>query len=283
MKIQAAISPCPNDVFIFSGLISREACQLGDPEIDFVFHELETLNLGVQAGRWGLAKLSYANYPLCEGQYSLLTCGGALGRGCGPLLLSNRGAWDPELEVLLPGRFTTANFLFDFFIQGNPSNVEAILDPSILPGLKKVYLPFDELYRRLQGPEPCQGVVIHEMRFTYSADGLALIRDLGEYWEQSTGFPIPLGALAINKRLETEFPGISGQLEAMVRRSLDWAYAHSEQALELCRQYSQALSDSVLRSHIELYVNDFTRNLGTDGEAAVAFFLQRQRNSPHRL
>lgn len=267
MKIRAAISPCPNDVFIFSGLLSGATHRPGDPEFAFAFHDLETLNRDVQAGRWDMAKISYANFPFCAGNYRLLRCGGALGRGCGPLLLSNRDGWDPGAEVLVPGKFTTANFLLDFYRHGQAGSSP----------LRKVFLPFDELYRRLLGAEPCQGVVIHEMRFTYASDGLHLVRDLGEYWEGATGFPIPLGAVALNRSLDggnTELPQI---VESLIRRSLDWAYAHPEPALDLCRRYSQSLSEAVLQSHIDLYVNAFSRDIGADGEAAVAFFLDRLR------
>jgi 1,4-dihydroxy-6-naphthoate synthase len=277
VKIRAAISPCPNDVFIFAGLIEG-AVPAGGPsgsglEFDFEFHELETLNLGAQEGRWDLAKISYANYASCAGEYRLLRCGGALGRGCGPLLLSNREGFDPAMEVLVPGRHTTANFLLDFYGRrmvpprkdGGPA------------AFRKVFMPFDELYRRLSGPAPCQGVVIHEMRFTYAADGLRLIRDLGEFWETATGYPIPLGAVAHRRGLETARPGLSGAVEAAIRKSLDWSYAHPAEALAMCRKHSQSMSEPVLQSHIDLYVNSFTRDIGTQGDAAVEYFLSQQR------
>jgi 1,4-dihydroxy-6-naphthoate synthase len=285
MKIHAAISPCPNDIFIFAGLISGGARAHG-LDFDFEFHELETLNREANEGRWDLAKISYANHAACAAEYRLLRCGGALGRGCGPLLLSNRPAranasagapegarvekahWDSRAEVLVPGERTTANFLLDFFAAdgaGAPARP-----------LRKTFLPFDELYRRLLGPGPCQGVVIHEMRFTYAADGLHLVRDLGAFWEERTGFPIPLGAVALRKRLEAAQPGIGVAVEDAIRASLGWSHAHPEAALELCRAHSQSMADAVLRSHIDLYVNDFSRDIGAEGEAAVAFFLARQ-------
>ena len=237
--------------------------QPDDPNFEFAFHDVETLNLEAQAGHWDLSKISYANYPFCSERYLLLRCGGALGRGCGPLLLSNRGGWNPEAEILVPGQFTTANFLLDFF--------------SPTPLLRKVFLPFDQLYRRLMSPEACQGVVIHEMRFTYAADGLHLIQDLGEFWEWKTSHPIPLGAVALRKELMAANPGLAGQVESLIRRSLDWAYSHSELALALCRQYSQSPSEAVLKAHIDLYVNAFSRDLGSLGEAAVAHFLDSHR------
>jgi 1,4-dihydroxy-6-naphthoate synthase len=265
LRLSAAISPCPNDVFIFAGLILGAVKRPGW-DIDFEFHELETLNRGALRGRWDAAKISYANYRNCAARYSLLRCGGALGRGCGPLLLSNGAPWDPGAEVLVPGEHTTANFLLDSFHAAGGS----------ARPLRKAFLPFDELYRRLLGPEPCQGVVIHEMRFTYAADGLALIRDLGAHWEETTGHAIPLGALALRSDLIRAAPDLAGDLEELVRASLDWARANAGEALALCRRHAQSMAEDVLRSHIDLYVTDFTRDLGADGDAAVRHFLALQ-------
>ncbi len=274
MKIRAAISPCPNDVFIFAGLIEGQVPAPG-LEFQFDYHDLETLNRDAQKGLWDMAKISYANHVFCASEYRLLRCGGALGRGCGPLLLSNRpgaaaGAWDPAAPVLVPGEHTTANFLLEFFAASGSAG-------SAPARLRKRFLPFDELYRRLQASEPCQGVVIHEMRFTYAADGLHLVRDLGGYWEQATGYPIPLGAVALRKSLEPQRPGLAEAVEAAIRASLAWSYAHPQAAMRLCRSHSQSMAEPVLRAHIDLYVNAFTRDIGLEGEAAAAFFLERQR------
>jgi 5,8-dihydroxy-2-naphthoate synthase len=285
VRIRAAISPCPNDVFIFAGLLSGEV-RAPDLEFEFAYHELETLNRDAAAGLWDLVKISYANAAAVAGEYRLLRCGGALGRGCGPLLLSNRPAmgqalWNPEAEILVPGIRTTANFLLDFFAAGE-TGMAGSAPPAVPvppPALRKTFLPFDELYRRLLGPQPCQGVVIHEMRFTYAADGLRLVRDLGAFWEERTGLPIPLGAVALRNGLEASWPGASGRVEAAIRASLDWSYAHPQAALELCRAHSQSMSDAVLQSHIDLYVNGFSRDIGPEGEAAVEFFLSRQTRS----
>ena len=203
MRLTAAVSPCPNDVFIHAGLILGE---VRDPEWDIAweFHELETLNLGAARGRWDLAKISYANFRACAASYGLLRCGGALGRGCGPLLLTNGGDWDPGAEVLVPGEHTTAHFLLDFFHAGGPG-AEPGAPGGVSPGgrtLRKAFRPLDRLYGRLREGAPRQGVVIHEMRFTYADDGLRLSRDLGAHWEEKTGHPIPLGAMALRRSLE---------------------------------------------------------------------------------
>lgn len=269
MNLSAAISPCPNDVFIFAGLILGE---VRDPEITFAFefHELETLNLGAGQDAWDMVKISYANHRNCADTHALLRCGGALGRGCGPLLLSNGGPFDPDAEVLVPGEHTTANFLLDFH-QGQ-------LVGGARP-LRKNFLPFDRLYRRLLESKPAQGVVIHEMRFTYAADGLTMLRDLGAQWEERTGHPIPLGAVALRRSLEARDAALPGQVEAMIRASLLWSRAHPQAAIELCRRHAQSMDDAVLRSHIDLYVNEFSLDLGPVGDAAVAYFLGRQKAS----
>jgi 1,4-dihydroxy-6-naphthoate synthase len=273
MRLSIAISPCPNDVFIFGGLIAGKVPAYG-LEFAFEFLELESLNSGARQGRWDVAKISYANAAGLPG-YRLLRCGGALGRGCGPLLLSNRAGtggvavFDPAAPVLVPGERTTAHFLLEFHHRNG--NVTGRGRP-----LRKEFLPFDALYRRLLGPEPCQGVVIHEMRFTYARDGLFLVRDLGEYWESRTGYPIPLGAVALATAAEGRMPGLGDAVEAAIRDSLDWSYAHETEALDLCRLHAQSMEDAVLRSHIGLYVNGFSRDLGQEGDRAVAHFLEMQ-------
>ncbi len=258
MKLRVGISPCPNDVFIFSGILLGKAKPPW--EVDFIFEDVQTLNRLTQEGSGDLMKISYANALNCA-DYALLRCGGALGRGCGPLLLTGGEPWNPQAEVLVPGEQTTAHFLLNFWAKDS---------------LRKRFLPFDELYRELQSRPDAQGVVIHEMRFTYARDGLRLVQDLGEHWEKATGFPIPLGALAYRRR-----PGMPSpeEIETAVRESLDWAWAHEAEALELCARYSQSMEPEVMRAHIDLYVNEFSRDLGETGSAAVDFFFTRLRKS----
>lgn len=278
MKLSLAISPCPNDVFIFAGLIGG-AVRAAGLEFACEFLELESLNRGAREGRWDVAKISYANAAGLPG-YRLLRCGGALGRGCGPLLLSNRAAadgragFDPSAPVLVPGERTTAHFLLEFFHRNGQVTGAGV--PAPVAGLRKEFLPFDALYRRLLAPEPCQGVVIHEMRFTYARDGLFLVRDLGAFWESATGHPIPLGAVALSAAAEARAPGLGAAVESAIRASLDWSYAHEAEALALCRHHSQSMDEAVLRSHIALYVNGFSRDLGPEGDRAVAHFLELQ-------
>ena len=265
MRLKIGISPCPNDIFIFSGLIlgKVEGPDCENPQWDFEFHDVETLNGLSQRGKLDLLKISYANYVFCSDQYALLNCGGALGRNCGPLLLTHAGVWDIQRPVYIPGEFTTANFLFDFFAG---------------KAYKKIFLPFDELYEKLLSEKNSQGVVIHEKRFCYKDDGLNLIQDLGEYWELRTSYPIPLGGVVYKKSWNSQIQNFSQYCEALVRKSLHWARQNVSEALILCKEYSQSLSDEVIKAHIDLYVNDFSVDIGLEGTAAVEFFLKSQQN-----
>lgn len=253
------ISPCPNDVYIFAGLILGKVGWDG-PAIRIAYEDVETLNARARAGEYDIVKISYANYRFVEADYDLLKYGGALGRGVGPLLLAHgASSFDPEAEVLVPGEYTTANFLLDFYL-GNDRP------------LKKRFLPFDTLYAELCNRPGAQGVVIHEKRFTYQRDGLTLLQDLGEHWEAVTGHPIPLGAIIAKRSL-----GLSVKIDDLSARSLAWADANPDEAFELCRKYAADLTDGVIQAHIDLYVNRYSRDLGADGEAALDFFFAQQR------
>ena len=253
-ELTLGISPCPNDIYIFSGLLLGKV-QIEGMDFHVDFQDVETLNARAQAGAMDIVKISYANFVHCRENYDLLRSGGALGRGVGPLLLSNGGGWDPDGEVLVPGEFTTANFLLDFYA-GRP--------------LRKRFLPFDALYAELLETPGGQGVVIHEKRFTYAADGLTLLQDLGDFWESETGFAIPLGAIATRKGLD------QGKLAVGVRESLRWAQMHDAEAFTLCREYASDLNPEVVRAHIDLYVNSFSEDVGPEGQAAVEFFFRKQ-------
>ena len=243
---------------IFSlGLILGQVAWDGPPFI-IAYEDVESLNGRARAQEYDVIKISYATYPLVAGQYELLPSGGALGRGVGPLLLRNGGVHlDPDAELLVPGEFTTANFLLDFYLGRS---------------VRKRYLPFDRLYDELCNRPGAQGVVIHEKRFTYAQDGLTLIQDLGEHWEAQTGHPIPLGAIISRRDAGID----AAKIDDLVRRSLAWADSHPEAAFALCREHAQDLADGVIQAHIDLYVNQYSRELGDDGRAAITFFLAEQ-------
>jgi 1,4-dihydroxy-6-naphthoate synthase len=253
MTLQLCISPCPNDVYIFAGILLGKVTH---PELTFetTYLDVQAANEAAATEQFDIIKISYAAYPALKTAYELLPCGGALGRGCGPLLLKNGTApFDSTQTVLAPGAQTTANFLLDFWANAP---------------LTKNFLPFDALYEELQHTPGAQGVVIHEKRFTYEADGLTLIQDLGEFWEAQTGYAIPLGAILCRRAL-----GLAEPVAALIRESLTWADSHRDQALALCREYAQDLTDGVIEAHIGLYVNAYSYDLGAEGGAAVEYFI----------
>ena len=263
-QLSLGISPCPNDVYIFAGLLLGESNAHGLRFAPVHFEDVETLNSLSASGALAVCKISYGNYSRIENAYELLPCGGALGRGVGPLLLMNGAAdgFDPHRELLVPGEWTTANFLLDYFLKQS--------------GTRKRFLPFDELYAALCNQPGAQGVVIHEKRFTYAADGLTLVQDLGEYWERETGHAIPLGAIAVRRDLGAD---TIARVTNAVRESLEWADAHRAEAFDLCREYASDLTDGVIEAHIRLYVNEYSHDLGAEGREAVRFFQAATRQT----
>jgi len=258
MTLSLGISPCPNDVYIFAGLLLGKSNAHGITFDPVAFEDVETLNTLSASGEIAVCKISYGNYPRVASGYELLPCGGALGRGVGPLLLTNGAAdgFDSKRELLVPGEWTTANFLLDFYLKQADT--------------RKRFLPFDQLYDALCNQPGAQGVVIHEKRFTYAADGLTLVCDLGEHWENETGHAIPLGAIAARRDLGVD---TIARVTDAVRESLEWADANRDEAFDLCRHYASDLTDGVIESHIGLYVNGYSHDLGDDGREAVQFFL----------
>ncbi|MEY3764578.1 MAG: hypothetical protein RLZ42_1238 [Armatimonadota bacterium] len=246
--MKLVISPCPNDVWVFAGWMLGH---IGGPHVDVEFLDVQAANelLISGGGDADVIKVSYGVWNALGDAWQPLRSGGALGRGCGPLLLQNT-AGPAQATVLVPGRHTTANLLLDVYLGDEV--------------VTKEFLPFDALYARLCAEPGCRGVVIHESRFTYQRDGLTLIQDLGENWERVTGAPIPLGLIVHRVGLDTE------AIDVTIRKSIAWAEAHPEEALALCARYAQELDPEVMKAHIGLYVNGFTVDIGPDGEAAIA-------------
>jgi 1,4-dihydroxy-6-naphthoate synthase len=250
--LSLGISPCPNDVYIFAGILLGA---ISSPNLRFLvdFEDVQTLNQRALASEGDILKISYAAYPALKDTYNPLPCGGALGRGVGPLLLCNGPVPDSIRHISVPGEQTTANFLLDFYLQRK---------------VNKNYLPFDRLYEHLLATPNAVGVVIHEKRFTYQKDNLTLIQDLGEFWEEKTGFPIPLGAIITKTDLN-----IAEEMSDLIRQSIRWAESYPEETLNLCRKYADDMDDAVIQAHIDLYVNQYSYDLGAEGQEAVDFFL----------
>ncbi len=250
--LSLAFSPCPNDTYIFHGLVhGLSACGLSFATP--VLADVEELNRQALKGRFDVSKLSFHGFAHVLDEYSLLSAGSALGRGCGPLLVTARPDFNiiPGVKIAIPGEMTTAALLLRLFLE-----VEAEF---------KV-MRFDRIVDALAAGEVDYGVIIHESRFTYEKMNLFCEQDLGEWWEKKTGLPIPLGCIGARTSLGT---ARLKEIDGAIRDSLLFARENPRESLAYIRQYAQEMVDDVLKSHIALYVNDFSLELGVEGVAAV--------------
>ncbi len=254
MRLSLGISTCPNDTFIYEALV--HGLENSPFEWDVHFADVQTLNEMVRRGELDVAKVSAQVYPKVDRNYRCLSCGGAIGYGCGPLLLSSESsAFDPGRPVTLPGAETTAALLYRFWhskTQNGPLAVDFAL--------------FDQVYRSLREKQISQGVVIHEHRFTWKRDGLYLLQDLGAFWEENTGTPIPLG-IAVAKRSLGD--GVISAVESEIRKSLEIARRRTQLVTHFVEKLAQIDDPNVMEAHIRMFVNDFSENVGGPGWAAL--------------
>jgi 1,4-dihydroxy-6-naphthoate synthase len=253
--VKIAYSPCPNDTFVFHawahGLLD------GAPPLDVTFADIDVTNTAAERGEFDVVKVSYAALPWLLDQYALLPSGGALGRGCGPLVLTRGDV--PDLDgrtVAVPSERSTAYLLFRLWAVGQrPARIEVVPFATIMPAVR------DGAYDA--------GLVIHEARFTYPAYGLQSLIDLGEWWERDTGLPIPLGAILARRSLNTLTLGRTA------RASVEYAWAHPTDSAAYVAAHADEMAPDVQQQHIALYVNEFTRDLGDEGYAAATALLDR--------
>lgn len=255
--MRIAFSPCPNDTFVFHALV--HGLVPGAPELDVTFADVDVTNTAALDGRFDLVKVSYAALPWLLDAYRLLPCGGALGRGCGPLLLTAGRADISGATVAVPGDRTTAYLLFRLWAAQTGQ----------VPGRIEV-VPFHEIMPGVAAGRYDAGLVIHEARFTYQRYGLTSLVDLGEWWEGDTGLPIPLGAI-LAKRGTVDATAATEWVRASVRAA--WADPEAGRAYVLA--HAQEMEPDVVDQHIKLYVNEFTEDLGADGLAAARALLHR--------
>lgn len=258
-ELSLGYSPCPNDTFIFYGLIHAKV-----PCWDITFKEqledVETLNRLALEGCLDLTKISYHAFGHLRDQYALLRSGGALGRGCGPLVIAPETTTMEQLcgkRIAIPGQLTTANLLLQLYGEGYD---------------ELLIVPFEQVMPAIQSGKAAAGVIIHESRFTYQQYGMKQVLDLGQWWEQDTGCPIPLGGILAKRSLGAE---TINRIDTALRQSVEYAYAHPQEPGHYIRQHSQELEEAVVRSHIDLYVNDFSVDLGDEGIRAVTTLLSR--------
>ena len=246
-------SPCPNDTFIFYALTHGK---VRVPGIEFreQLEDVETLNRMALGGELDITKISYHALGHLREKYALLRSGGALGRGCGPLIVARAGTTLDDLKtgsVAIPGELTTAYLLLRLF------------DPSIE---NVTVMTFDRIMSAVSKGDATAGLIIHESRFTYPLYKLEKILDLGEWWERYSGLPIPLGGILGKRSLGRDF---LIRVEEGIRESIRYAGTHPDEVMGYCRRYSQEMDERVMRSHIDLYVNMFSLDLGRDGLLAV--------------
>lgn len=262
MELTIGFSPCPNDTFIFDALIHQKVDTEG---LQFRPHlaDVEELNRLAFQGTLPITKLSYHALGHLIDRYALLESGSALGRNCGPLLIARTPLEASQLadaKVAIPGKYTTANFLF------------SLAYPQVV---QKEELLFSEIEQVVVDGRADAGVIIHENRFTYQNKGLVKIRDLGEYWESTTGYPIPLGGIVVRRDLPRD---IQHTIDRVLRRSVTYAQEHPEASRTYVRAHAQEMDEAVMYAHIDLYVNEFTRQLGIEGrEAVLHLFKEAQQ------
>ncbi|MGV9450124.1 1,4-dihydroxy-6-naphthoate synthase [Streptomyces sp. NPDC003635] len=261
MSLQIAYSPCPNDTFVFDALAHGRVP--GAPGLDVTFADIDVTNGMAERGEFDVLKVSYAVLPYVLDRYALLPCGGALGRGCGPLVLTREPGLDlTGRTVAVPSERSTAYLLFRLWAAD-----------TLTGGVGEiVVMPFHEIMPAVRDGKVDAGLVIHEARFTYRNYGLHKLADMGEHWEHTTGLPIPLGAIIAKRSLGAE---ALTRLAESVRASVLAAWDDPDVSRPYVMEHAQEMDPAVADQHIGLYVNEFTAGLGEDGYAAVRGLLTR--------
>lgn len=257
MKLTLGYSPCPNDTFIFDALANKKI-DTGDFEFEIVLEDVQTLNKWATESKLDISKISYGVLPIVLDKYVVLDSGSALGKGVGPLLIKNEELKIKNVEdrtIAIPGENTTAHLLFSLAYP-NAKN--------------KVFLRYDQIEQFVLDGKGL-GVIIHENRFTYEAKGLHKIIDLGDYWEQKTSHSIPLGGIAISRKINKQ---TAIQINRLIKQSIEYSFADYPVLSSYVKQHAQEMSEDVMRKHIDLYVNDYSLELGKDGKDAIIKLLK---------
>jgi len=259
-------SPCPNDCFIFDAMLHGKIDTEG-LEFDVFMEDVETLNQKAFKGELDITKLSYHAYAHLTKKYQLLNAGSALGNNCGPLLITNKNdlsglvselrSPDSKLKIAIPGKYTTANFLLSLAFPEATDKVEMV---------------FSDIEDAVLTGKVDAGLIIHENRFTYEQKGLKKIIDLGEYWETLTKAPIPLGGIVIKRGFPNE---LKATFDRVLRKSVEYAFANPKSSLSFVKEHAQEMSEEVMYKHIDLYVNNYSVDLGKEGKRAVKLLFDK--------
>lgn len=266
MTYNLAFSPCPNDTFIFAA-IAQQMIDLEGLSFEIQLADVEALNQMALREEGEMIKMSFRAWLELRDQYTLLESGAALGFGNGPLLISRKPLTQAQIRnglVALPGEYTTAHFLFSmaFPDAGN-----------------KEFMLFSDIENAVLTGKTDAGVIIHENRFTYEQKGLVKLMDLGAFWEEKTNAPIPLGGIFVKTILGAE---ILEKMNRILHRSVQYAFDHPDAVMPFVREHAQEMDEVVMRKHIDLYVNEFTLNLGKEGNRAVEALLRHANLTPSR-
>jgi len=267
-------SPCPNDTFIFYALIHG---RVDTDALKFkeILLDVETLNQKALNTELDLTKISYHAFGHLRDKYRLLRAGGALGKGCGPLVVAKHDYTMQELrnkKIAIPGKLTTAFLLLQLFDPAFSYQLSAISHQLS----NVIEMPFHKIMDAVAREEVDAGLIIHESRFTYPSYGLKQVLDLGEWWEKATGLPIPLGCIIAKQSLGE---GMNKNINALIRQSVEYAFKNRSEPTDYIKKNSQELSDEVINRHIDLYVNDYSLDIGQDGEKAVKELLFRAEDA----
>lgn len=253
-------SPCPNDTFIFYGLVHNKI-DTGGLRFRERLLDVETLNQKALSAELDITKVSVHVYEYLRDKYCLLRSGGAMGRGCGPLIVAKTKTPVEALKgkkIAIPGRMTTAYLLLRIYDAALGGNV--------------VVLPFDRIMHAVKDGSVDAGLIIHESRFTYPQYGLCCVMDLGQWWESETGLPLPLGCVIAKRNLGKE---TAEDIERLIKKSVEYAFSRREETKGYIKAHSQEIDDNVIDQHINLYVNDYSADFGNEGMAAVEELFRR--------
>ena len=257
MKLTLGFSPCPNDTFIFDALVHHKIDTEG-LEFEVIFADVEQLNKWAFQRKLDITKLSYNAFTHCVNDYALLDSGSALGNNCGPLLIKKPNTiLTKESKIAIPGKYTTANMLFNIAFPNHQNKVEML---------------FSEIENKVLEGRVDAGLIIHENRFTYEVKGLEKEKDLGEFWEEETGLPIPLGGIVTNRRLPL---ATQQKIERVLRKSVEFAFENPNSSADYVKFHAQEMEKEVVDAHIALYVNIYSISLGEQGIKAVELLFEK--------
>ena len=265
MKLTLGFSPCPNDTFIFDALVHHKIDTEG-LEFEVVFADVEQLNLWALEGKLDVTKLSFNAFTYCVEDYALLDSGSALGRNCGPLLIKKPNTiLTSESTIAIPGKYTTANMLLNIAYPDYINKVETL---------------FSDIENDVLSEKVDAGLIIHENRFTYQDKGLEKVKDLGEFWEEKTGLPIPLGGIVIKRNLPLD---VQLKVERVLRKSVEYAFANPNSSADYVQCHAQEMEKDVVDAHINLYVNGFSISTGKEGKKAVEMVFEKVEKETNNI